>query len=172
MAASISVISNANLYLDGVSFLGRASEVKLPEIKAKMLDVNALGMFSSIQVPVGLDKLEATLTMNGLYDDMVAVAADPFTSVLIMVRGTIEKFEGPGRTSQVPVVCHLQGTFSTNPMGSFKPHEKSDLQYQMSITACKCEIDGAVVYDIDVFANKFTVDGSDVLETYRANLGL
>ena len=41
---AINRITNANVYIDGASLLGRAEEVELPQIKAKMSEHKALGL--------------------------------------------------------------------------------------------------------------------------------
>ena len=45
---SINRLTNANVYLDGGSMLGRAEEVSLPVLKAKMAEHKALGMVVAI----------------------------------------------------------------------------------------------------------------------------
>ncbi len=46
MAGKIQInrITNANIYLDGNNLLGRASEIKLPDISMIMQEHKALGM--------------------------------------------------------------------------------------------------------------------------------
>ena len=50
-------IINANVYIDGVNMLGRASEVDAPEIMSKMSDYKALGLIGSFELPVGFKLL-------------------------------------------------------------------------------------------------------------------
>ena len=40
----INRITNANIYLDGANLLGRAEEVKLPDVSMTMQEHKALGM--------------------------------------------------------------------------------------------------------------------------------
>jgi hypothetical protein len=168
----IKTITNANLYLNGTSFLGKAAEVTLPDVKATYADHPALGLFGKVEFPTGMDKLEATIKMNGLYPELIKLAANPFASVEIMVRAVQETFDGNGRSKQSPVLANLVGTFKSNPGGGFKQHEKVDASYTLSITACNLEIDGAQLFNVDALANIWTVDGVDLLADYRAALGI
>jgi hypothetical protein len=43
MAISVNKLTNANIYIDGNSLLGKASEIDLPKITAKMAEHKALG---------------------------------------------------------------------------------------------------------------------------------
>ncbi len=51
-------ITNANIYLEGNNLLGRAEEVKLPDVSAIMQEHKAPGMVGKIELPAGFDKLE------------------------------------------------------------------------------------------------------------------
>ena len=59
MAGKIQInrITNANIYLDGNNLLGRATEIKLPDVSLIMQEHKALGMVGKIELPAGFDKL-------------------------------------------------------------------------------------------------------------------
>lgn len=63
MAGKIQInrITNANIYLDGNNLLGRATEIKLPDVSLIMQEHKALGMVGKIELPAGFDKLEGKL---------------------------------------------------------------------------------------------------------------
>ena len=46
-------VVNANIYLNGKNLLGRAAEVKLPEVTAVMKEHSALGMVGKFELPRG-----------------------------------------------------------------------------------------------------------------------
>lgn len=172
MPTTVSRISQANVFLDGGSYLGRASEVKLPEVKFAMTEHKALGLFGALELPSGLEKMEAELTMTGLFADFQKAAANPFDAVNLQVRATQETYSGPGRIAQDAVILFLLGTFKSVPMGTFKQNEPVDVKATMSITYARLEIAGQVIFEVDVFNNIFKQNGADLMETYRANLGL
>lgn len=53
MAGKIQInrITNANIYLDGNNLLGRATEIKLPDVSLIMQEHKALGMVGKIELP-------------------------------------------------------------------------------------------------------------------------
>lgn len=73
MAGKIQInrITNANIYLDGNNLLGRASEIKLPDISMIMQEHKALGMVGKIELPAGFDKLEGEIKWNSFYHDVM-----------------------------------------------------------------------------------------------------
>ena len=50
-------VVNANIYLNGKNLLGRAAEVKLPEVTAVMKEHSALGMVGKFELPAGFEKM-------------------------------------------------------------------------------------------------------------------
>jgi P2 family phage contractile tail tube protein len=63
----INRITNANIYLDGANLLGRAEEVKLPDVSMTMQEHKALGMVGKVELPAGFDKLEGDTMIGNLY---------------------------------------------------------------------------------------------------------
>lgn len=63
MAGKIQInrITNANIYLDGNNLLGRASEIKLPDISMIMQEHKALGMVGKIELPAVLTNWKVKL---------------------------------------------------------------------------------------------------------------
>lgn len=168
----INRLTNANIYLDGNSLLGRAEEVNLPVIKHKMADHKALGLVGVAEFWAGIDKLEAKIKWNSFYLDAMKKAANPFAASNIQVRSSLEVYGASGRLEEQPVVCYMTAMYKDFPMGNFKQHDNVELESNLSVTYCKLVINGTEVMEIDVLANIYKVDGVDMLANYRANLGI
>lgn len=164
-------VTNANVYIDGNSLLGRAEEVKLPEVTAIMQSHKALGMVGQLELPAGFDKMEGEIKWNSFYPEVAAKTANPFKSVQLQVRSSIEVYGAQGRISEVSLVVFLTVQFKSNSMGSFKQHENAENTAKFTCTYIKQVIDGADVLELDVLANIYNVNGEDQLANYRSNLG-
>lgn len=171
-AISINRITNANIYMDGASLLGRAEEVNLPAIAYKMVEHKALGMVGTAEFFAGIDKMEAKVKWNSYYPEVMKKAANPFQTVNMQVRGSLENYTSGGKTGEVPVVCYMTAGYKGFPMGNFKQHDNVELESNLSVYYVKLEVDGSPIVELDVLANIFKVDGVDVLAQYRANLGI
>lgn len=168
---SVNKLTNANLYLNGNSFLGKAAELDLPEIVHKMSDHSALGMVGMSEFFSGIEKMEGKIRWNSYYPDAMATVADPTKVVEMQARASLETYSATGRDSEVAAVCFLNVAFKKLPMGNFKQHENVELESDFAVYYCRLEIDGNAVVEIDVLANIYKVNGVDITANYRANIG-
>jgi hypothetical protein len=172
MSIQINRLTNANVYLDGNSKLGKAEEIDLPAIAHKMVEHKALGMVGTAEFFAGIDKLTMRIKWNSFYADVMKKAANPTQTVSLQVRSSLETYTSNGRTAEVPVVCYITAQNKNFPMGNFKQHDNVELQNELSVYYCKLEIAGEEIVEIDVLSNIYKVEGVDILATYRQNLGI
>jgi P2 family phage contractile tail tube protein len=168
----INKVTNANVYLNGTSYMGRAEEVTLPDVMPKMVDHKALGMVGELELPGGLQKMAAKIKWNAIYPDVMKLTHNVYDSVRLQVRANVETFEGGTRTGQVPAVAKLTVTPKKSGGLVFKPQDNVEREDEFNVTAYELIIDGEQILDIDIMANIWVVDGVDQLASYRANLGL
>jgi len=168
----INKCTNANIYLNGISFMGRAEEVNLPDVATKMVDHKALGMVGELELPAGLQKMSAKIKWNAIYPEVLKPAYNSFQAVRLQVRTSVETYEGASRVAQVPAVIFMTAVFKKTGGLGFKPQDNVEMEHELNVTAYKLEINGEEIVDIDVMANIWRVAGVDQLATYRANIGL
>lgn len=171
MSVQVKRITNANVYMNGNSLLGKAAECKLPDVVATLTEHAALGMVGKLELPSGIDKMEATMKWNSLYDDVLLKAADPFTAVQLQVRASQETYAGQGRTEEVPVVVFITGQFKKFPLGGFKQHDNVEAETALTVTYIRLVINGNDIVEVDVLANIWKVGGNDILANFRQNIG-
>lgn len=164
-------IVNANIYIDGTNLIGRAEEVKLPDIQAIMNEHKALGMVGKIELPSGFDKLEGEVKWNSLYEEAAKAMANPFKAVQLQCRSSIETYGPGGRIEEVPLATFLTVMFKKNPLGTYKQHDNAEFGSTFTATYIKQVIKGKDVLELDYMANIFKVNGEDLLATYRDNIG-
>lgn len=164
-------IINANIYMDGTNLIGRAEEVKLPDVQAVMQEHKALGMIGKIELPSGFDKLEGEIKWNSLYEEAARAMANPFKAVQLQCRSSIETYSSGGRIEEVPLVTFLTVMFKKNPLGTFKQQENADFSSAFAATYIKQVIKGKDVLELDYMANIYKVGGQDLMATYRSNVG-
>lgn len=169
---SINRATNANIYVDGANFVGKADEVTLPTPKAKESDHNPLGVFGSLKYPTGIDNMDAKIKWNSYYIEAIKKFANIFKAVKLQVRWSIESYSGNSKVGAVPAVAYLTVRPNDMPGGSFKSKDNAELESNLSVTYFKLEINGEEIMEIDVEANIYKVDGVDLLADYRAHLGL
>lgn len=168
----INKVTNANVYLNGVSYMGRAEEITLPDVAPKMVDHKALGMVGELELPGGLSKMGMKIKWNAIYPDVMKQTHDVYKAMRLMIRASVETFENGSRVAQIPAVIYVTAIPKKAGGLSFKPQDNVEREDEFNVTAYKLEIDGEEIVDIDIMANVWRVNGVDQLATYRANLGL
>ncbi|MDH2924546.1 hypothetical protein EV693_1064 [Nicoletella semolina] len=171
MSITINQVDNANIYINGNSFLGKAKSVKLPEFEVEMLEHKTLGMVGTLKVPAGVSAMEAEIIWDGFYPDVAAIANNPFKNPQLMVRADVKVFNAQGLAAEVPLVMTLNGTFSKIPQGEYKPKEAAEYAMTFQASSVKQSLNGKEVLFFDVLTNQWRVNGEDVLTTYRQNIG-
>ena len=173
MAGKIEInrITNANIYVNGNSLLGRAEEIKLPDVSAIMQEHKALGMVGKIELPAGFDKLEGEIKWNSLYKDVAKTVANPYKAVQLQCRSNIETYGAQGRLQEVSLVTYLTVMFKKNPMGTFKQNESAEFSSSFACYYIKQQLAGEDMLELDVLANIYKVGGVDQLDIYRNNIG-
>lgn len=171
--ASISVnrMTNANVYVEGASQLGKVEEINLPDITFMLSEHKAIGMIGKFELFSGIDKMEATLKWNAFYADVMKQFANPRKSLKLQIRSSLETHDSSGLIAEVPCVAYITGQPKNFPAGNFKQHDNVEATSKMTLTAYKLEINGQPVMEFDAMANILIVDGVDIMATYRSNIG-
>lgn len=172
MGYNVTKVQDANVYINGTSTHGQASEVSLPEIQFSSTEFKSLGSLGVQKFFNGLDALEATIKWNYPDNDVQLACANPRKTVELQVRSSKTVYANGNVEEEQPVVIHLKGTPANHGLGSFKAKEDTDLSTKFNISYIKQEINGREIVEIDLNNNIFRVDGVDQLEKYRQNLGL
>lgn len=171
MAIEVNRLTNANVYIDGNSQLGKAEEVNLPDITFMMSEHKSLGMIGKVELFSGIDKMEATIKWNAFYADVLKKVADPRKTMKLQVRASLETYNSDGMAEEVSCVAYLTVQSKNFPAGNYKQHDNVEATTKLTCSAYKLEIDGKEVIDYDALANVYSVDGVDMFANYRSNLG-
>lgn len=169
---NINRLSNASVYSSGNSLLGKVEEIQLPAVKAKTVDVKALGLMMDVETPSGFEKMTGKMKWNAVYPDLIQEFGSPFTTKQIQVRGNLEAYDSTGRISESSVVAFLTIRFKdVLPAITLKMNDNPEQESEFSCSYYRLEINGVRMLEIDAFANIFFVGDKDQLAQYRINLG-
>lgn len=170
MSVVINQVSNANVYINGSDFLGRAKSVKTPEFDVEFVEHDNLGLVGKLKLPTKVNALEGEIVWDGFYPEVAALAYNPFKAVQLMVRADVQAFNAMGMAAEVPLVMTMTVNFSKTPVGEYK---KEAAEYTMTyqVNNIKQVIDGKEVLFYDAYSNKYRVAGQDILQKFRSNIG-
>lgn len=165
-------VTNAAVYLDGESFLGRAEEMTCPEVSPKMVDHKGLGMVGELELPsTSIQKMSAKIKWNAIYPEVMKRTHNVFQALRLQVRASVDTFEGGSRVSQVPCVIRMTAVPKKAGGLVFKVNDNVEREDEFNVTAYSMEIDGEEIIFVDVLANIWRVNGVDMLAQYRSNIG-
>lgn len=159
-------IRNFNVFIDGVSYFGRATEGKLPEVKIATSAHRGAGMDGPIGIDTGLEAMSSEVTLA------------EWDSTLLKKLGRIERFvfrpaaRGEDDFSADRIIATVGGLLTVTSFGDLKPGDDSMLKLTIDVRDYRLEQNGEVLFDIDLEKGKRIIGGVDQLADMRAAMGL
>lgn len=163
------ILSQCVMFLDGVSFSGDVPTMTPPKVTEKTEEYRGGGMSGSVELATGLEKMEASWVTNGVRKESLKYfgLADR-TACNVVFRASFK--DQKGRAKAVKVT--LRGALKEVDLGELEAGKKSEIKHSMAVTYYKLEIDGRVMFEIDVINMVQVINGVDQLAADRAALGL
>ena len=163
-------LKNFNLFNDGISFVGVASQVVLPKLTRKMEPFRGAGMNAEVDTDTGMEKLEVEHTYAGLvrevFNQFGITRAD---GVLLRFAGAYQR-DDTGEVDAVEVV--MRGRHSEIDPGSSKAGDDTEFKVKSTLSYYKLTINGEEVIEIDVLNMIERINGEDRIADQRAAIGL
>ena len=160
-----------DLFNEGNSYLGQTGEVTIPKLVRKLEDWRGGGMNGNIKWDAGLgdDITEFNWKLGGI-DELILEQWGAQTVGAIMLRfaGSYQR-DDTGETTQVEII--VRGRHEEIDFGNQKPGDDTETSVKTIWSAYKLSIDGVVKVEIDIPNMIEIVNGVDLLEKHRANIG-
>ncbi|WP_151710571.1 phage major tail tube protein [Acinetobacter brisouii] len=161
-----------NLYNEGNSYLGQIGEVTLPKLGRKLENWRGGGLNGNVKVDLGLsdDALELTWKLGGL-DPLVLqqFGAQTVGAIGLRFSGSYQR-DDTNETTAVELV--VRGRHEEIDFGNAKAGDDTETTIKTICSYYKLSIDGETVIEIDIPGIKEVVNGVDLLEKHRQNIGL
>lgn len=145
------ILRNCTIFVDRVSKVGQASEVELPKPEETLEEIRNAGMVMPIDIKLGYSKLEMGFKMTA-FDPEVLKLFGLAVGVIkeFMVTGALADEDGTVHSA----VAYVRGFLKSPQSDTWKPGQKSETDYQVSIRSYKLEIDGNEIIEMDPFEVK------------------
>lgn len=165
------VITNFNLFFDGVGMVGLIEEMALPKLVRKVEEFRNGGMLAPAELDLGLEKLESTFTVTGYNKDIIKKYG------VQAVDGVLCRFlaaESPNDTTDATdaIEITMRGRWKELDLGTVKTGEKNTTKVTFPQTYFKYAENGEDIIEIDTINMIFKVDGKDLLEGTRRALSM
>ena len=161
------VMKNVDLYVDGRGYLGKCESVEPPKLSLKMEEYRA-GLDAPVEVDMGLEKMECTVSLFGLDADLLALwGVKDGSNAPFVFRAAQE--DGDGKVKAVRM--DIRGRVKTVEWGEWKTGERVPSKVMIAVRYYKLEIDGRTLHEVDAENLIRIVNGTDQLAAIRAALG-
>jgi P2 family phage contractile tail tube protein len=152
------IVQAFNSYVDGVGKLGTTEKCSTPKIEKVMEKFRGGGMLGTRQIAMGFKEFEWDVTFNS-YDPQIIRQCGLFSKKAIALSNTATMDGDGGAKHTVSLTC--RGQFSQIDPGDWEGGKKALLKVKGALDALKLIVDGVAIYDIDVLADKYIIDGVD-----------
>lgn len=157
------VLKNFNLFITGKGYAGRVQEVTLPKLSIKTEEYRAGGMDIPIDLDMGMDKMECTMTLSEYNIDVLKLfGLAERAPVDVVLKGAVTD---EGTTTKVEV--EFRGMWKSLDMGSWKAGDKQTLSISMTVRYYKLSIGPDVAVEIDATTFERKIFGTDQLAQIR-----
>lgn len=169
----VATLTNANVFVNGRSWLGSSTSITLPEIEVIADDFEGIGFFGTFETVSGLEAMRLEVEWLDINEALMRSLLDFTRSVQMQIRGNVEEVNsrsGGNRSYSSVVIMTCRPAMIS--MGEIAKSEVMTVGSEWMVDRLKQTIGGREVLEIDVTANIYTVGGQDRLRQYRRNLGL
>lgn len=161
-----------NIFVDGKSMIGVASEVTLPKLTHKLVAYRGGGMLAPVNVDLGFDDtaLDMEITMGGLTVALLSrMYEDTADAMQLRFTGAFQDETTAGYTT-----CEIQtrGRFTEMDLGNAKVGEDTSHKYTLKNTYVKITVGTTVVLEVDALNMVLFVGGVDKAAALRKALGI
>lgn len=161
----------ADLFNEGNSYLGQTGEITIPKLVRKLEDWRGGGMNGNVKIDLGLgdDITEFNWKLGGI-DDLIIEqwGAQTVSANMLRFAGSYQR-DDTGDTCAVEIV--VRGRHEEIDFGNQKAGDDTETSIKTIWSYYKLSIDNVVKVEIDIPNMIEIVNGVDLLEKHRANIG-
>ncbi|MBD59026.1 MAG: phage major tail tube protein [Citromicrobium sp.] len=165
-----SKLKNFNVFSEAVPYLGIAKEIELPKITMAGEEYRGAGMLAPVDMDLGLEKLEHTVTYGGIIPAIMRQLGEPrFDGLQLRYVGAYQADD-----TGLPAIAELvtRGRISEMDPGNAQAGEDTEWKVQSTLSYLKWSVNGTEVIAIDVLNGMYRVSGVDRMLGIRAALGV
>ena len=163
-------LKNAQIFIDGRGYIGRTDEINLPKLSRKMDDYDALGTAGTVEIDMGLQKLEMDFTLSEYSPEILTQwGAINNAQVGLRIRAAMERDDGSEEVSTVEI--NVRGRWREVEFGAIKKGERSTMKVMVAVSYYRYNEDGTDLIEIDIPGMIEKVNGVDRLAAQRAAIG-
>lgn len=169
---SVSKISRAALYIDGLGYLDTVKELPVPGPTFSVDEWSSLASIGKVSLQNMFDAMSMEIAWQNLDGDSRKTLSNPFAMRDLQVRYNRQSLGNSVLMQQIGGVYFMRGKFRGVPTAELTAGADMESSSTFDIFYIRHEEAGQAIYEYDPIAYIFKVNGVDMLATERANLGM
>lgn len=167
------VLNDFRIYDENSDTLYGVAKIELPDFKSITATIKGVGVGGEIEAPVlgQFESLETKLTHN--INDKWNLTMVGGRAVALEARAANQYWDSANNNyvmEKVRVV--IRGRTKQMSGGSWEPASTTDAENTIETTYIKYEVNDKTLLEVDKYAYKFVVNGTDIMQTIRDALGI
>ncbi|TNF65688.1 MAG: phage major tail tube protein [Gammaproteobacteria bacterium] len=159
------LLENFGVYVDGVAYLGLASEIQLPKISVKTEEWTAAGMSGTVDIDTGkVEKMEAVIKLKGIQTDPVKAIGN--TEAPLIIRGSLRNKDGESKK----LIIEMRGLLKEYDTGTINAESLGETSITLSLSYYRLNVDNEDLIEVDPINNVRSISGENSLESVLANI--
>ncbi len=155
---------------DGTNELVGVATVTLPDVENVTEEMSGMGVNKFNEV-LASEFNPLTLGMKFM-GPTANVGFSKGKTTSLVITSSVDSFnKTTHEQEEKKLVCSIKGKLQKRTGGEIGRGNKNEMELEFSLTYYKLELDGIVLYEIDVFNKKAIVDGEDLYATTNNILG-
>jgi phage tail tube protein FII len=159
-------------WINGEQFDTHATTVQIEPIEFGKFEEKRLGLMGTAKVVNQFEPIIMKIVWRSPLPEWNILTADPFTAVEVQFLGNISVDHTLGREEDKPFVITATAIPDQHDMGEMEINNEVDMETTFNCTTLNQVIDGTEILNFDLYAYEYTVNGTDLMEARRGNLGL
>ncbi len=145
-------LRDCDLFADRVDKIGQVEEITVPVPEVKVEEIRNAGMVMPIEIAMGYEKPEMEFKMPSIDPQVIKLfGLKPGVLKEYMATGALVDEDGTVHSA----VVFMRAFMKKADLGNWKPGEKADAGYMMSVREYNLEIDGnpiikATPFDVEI----------------------
>lgn len=162
-------LKNFSLFVDGIGYAGRVTEMTPPTLTVKTEEYRAGGMDAPIELDMGMEAMEASFTLAEYNENVLQMfGLQEVNPRALIVRGALQR----NTEAAAPMVITMNGNFKEFDPGSLVAGEVTEASFTVALTYYKMEVNTITVHEIDIENMTRVIGGADQLQIQRTQMGI
>ena len=163
-----SKLKNFNVFSEAVPYLGVAKELELPKISMASEEYRGAGMLGPVDIDLGVEKLEMTVTYGGIVQAIMRQMGEPRVDGLQLRYVGAYQADDTGIATVGELVT--RGRHMEMDPGNAQAGEDTEWKVQSTLAYLKWSVNGVATVEIDMLNGIYRVGGVDRMAGVRAAL--